>query len=72
MPTASAISVRVTCRILLADTADPTRLLQNGDRLERARLYQQLWLNLRYEEEAATGRELVRAGSQLCRGWSWI
>jgi len=48
--------------------ADLTRLLHTGDRMDRAHVYQQLGLNLRYEKEAATGRELVRARSQLCHG----
>jgi site-specific DNA recombinase len=55
-------------RLVLADTADLIRLLQTADRVERGRIYQQLGLILRYEKEAATGRELVHARSQLCGG----
>ena len=59
-------------RIVLADAADLTGLLQTGDRIDRARVYQQFGLTLRYEKIAATGRELVHARSQLCRGGGWI
>ena len=64
--------IEADVRIILADAADLTRLLQTGDRIDRARVYQQLGLSLRYEKIAATGRELVRARSQLCRGGGWI
>lgn len=43
-------------------------LLEGASRTDRADLYQRLGLELEYEREAATGREIVRARSQLCRG----
>lgn len=55
-------------RDVLAESADLVGLLHSGDRVERGRVYQSLNLNLRYEKEATTGRELVRAQSQLCGG----
>ena len=64
--------VEADVRIVLADTADLAQLLDTADRVERARIYEQLGISLKYEKEAATGRELVRARSQLCRGGGWI
>lgn len=55
-------------RVVLGQAADLSRLLQTGDRVERAGVYRELGISLKYEKEAATGRELVRARSQLCRG----
>jgi hypothetical protein len=52
-------------RDVLAESADLVGLLHSGDRVERGHVYRSLNLSLRYEKEAATGRELVRAQSQL-------
>jgi hypothetical protein len=57
---------------VVAGAADLTRLLQTGDRIDRSRVYQQFGLTLGYEKIAATGRELVHARSQLCRGGGLI
>ena len=54
-------------RIVLGQAADLIRLLQTGDRVERKRL-PGTGVSLKFEKEAATARELVRARSQLCRG----
>lgn len=59
-------------RDVLAESADLVGLLHSGDRVERGRVYQSLNLSLRYEKEATTGRELVRAQSQLCGGGGGI
>ena len=55
-------------RTVLSDADDLVQLLRTADRIGRAGLYQSFGISLKYEREAATGRELVRVRSQLCRG----
>jgi hypothetical protein len=55
-------------RAMLDEAADLMQLVDSSDLPERATHYRPLSLSLVYETEAATGRELVRARSQLCRG----
>lgn len=43
-------------------------LLASADRAERAALYRELGLTLRYEKEAPTGLERVHARLELCGG----
>jgi hypothetical protein len=49
----------------LSAAGDLIRLLDSADRVDRAELYRTRGLRLKYEREAATGRELVRVRSQL-------
>lgn len=49
----------------LGAAGDLVRLLGSADRVDRAELYRTLGLRLKYEKEAATGRELVHVRSQL-------
>jgi len=46
---------------------DLTRLLRGADRTERAQLYKELGLKLRYTKEAAPGHERIHVRVQLCR-----
>jgi hypothetical protein len=55
-------------RAVLDEAAGLMQLVDSSDRPERATHYRPLNLSLAYETEAATGRELVRARPQLCRG----
>jgi hypothetical protein len=55
-------------RAVLDEAADPMQLADSSDRPERATRCRPHSLSLAYETEAATGRELVRARPQLCRG----
>jgi hypothetical protein len=59
-------------RTVLDEAADLMQLADSSGRPERDTHYRPLSLSLVYETEAATGRELVRARSQLCRGGSPI
>ena len=59
-------------RAVLGNARDLLTLLEAADRTERANLYQTLGLSLRYEKEAPTGRELVRARLELSGGGGWI
>jgi hypothetical protein len=55
-------------RAVLTEARGLVKLLDAADRIERAALYRALGLSLRYEKEAPTGRELIRARLELCRG----
>jgi hypothetical protein len=55
-------------RAVLDEAADLMQFVDSSDRPERSTRCRPLSLSLVYETEAATGRELVRARSQLCRG----
>ena len=55
-------------RAVLSDADDLVQLLHTADRIGRAGVYQSFGISLKYEREAATGRELVRVRSQLCGG----
>ena len=62
----------VDVRAALTEAGGLVNLLGEADRAERASLYQALGICLRYEKEAPTGRELVRARLELSRGGGWI
>lgn len=59
-------------RAVLTETRGLVKLLGEADRIERAALYRALGLSIRYEKEAPTGRELVRAQLELCGGGGGI
>ena len=59
-------------RAALTEAGGLITLLWEADRTERASLYGALGLSLRYEKEAPTGREVVRARLELSRGGGWI
>lgn len=67
-----ALLAEADVRAVLSEAGGLIGLLGEADRAERASLYQALGLSLRYEKEAPTGRELVRARLELTRGGGTI
>jgi hypothetical protein len=51
---------------VLTETRGLVQLIAAADRTDRAGLYRELGLSLRYEKEAPTERELVHAWLELC------
>jgi len=67
-----AVLTEADVRAVLTEAGGLVKLLEEADRVERASLYQSLGLSLRYEKEAPTGPELVRARLELRSGGGWI
>ena len=57
---------------VLTEARGLVELLGEADRIERAALYRALGLSIKYEKEAPTRRELVRAQLELCGGGGLI